>query len=153
MRYYLDITIKTDTKSTGASAAKGETKAEEVATNEKNSVISKFGKTLATGYASTALLRQAVHSEIGLISVETGNSYEQRVMEGTMSVAESAIGLGLTFAVSRVAGVVALAGKAISTGYEARRRSEEIAIQDLNAQYVRNRAGLSFNRSRQHGSF
>ena len=152
MEYSLDITIKNDTQPS-ASAAKGETKAEKVSTNEKNSAYAKLGKVLATGYASTALVRQAVHAEIGLLGAQTGNDYQTRVLEGTMNVAESAIGLGLTFAFSRVAGVVALAGKAVSIGYEAANKNIDIYKQHLEAGLVQQRAGGTFNRSRIAGRY
>lgn len=144
-----------DAKGGSVSTDDGSSQAAKRATKKEDGtdVLKRFGKKVAGFYASTSLVRNAVKTEVGLMDVYTGNDYQQRVIEGAISIAESAISLGITFAISRVAGVAMLAGKAISLGAEARRKGVELYTQSLEAGLVRERAGGAFNRSRIAGRY
>ena len=115
--------------------------------------LKKIGQKVAGFYASTALVRQAVNTSVGLMDVFTGNDYQQRVIQGAISIAEEAVGLGITFAISRVAFAATLAAKAISLGGEATKKSVDLYTQSLEAGLVRQRAGGTFNRSRIAGRY
>lgn len=110
-------------------------------------------KKVAGYYAATSLIRNAIKTEVGLMDVYTGNDYQQRVIEGSINIAESIISTSIAFAINPVAGVASLASKAISLGAEARRKSVEIYAQSLEAGLVRERAGGAFNRSRIAGRY
>lgn len=130
----------------------GESEVAQKATGD-GSALKKMAKKVAGFYAATSLVRNMVKTEIGLMDVYTGNDYQQRVIEGGINIAETIIGTGIAFAINPVAGVAAVASKAISLGAEARRKGVEIYTQSLEAGLVRERAGGAFNRSRISGRF
>lgn len=110
-------------------------------------------KKIAGFYAGTSLARTAVKTGVGLMDVYTGNDYQQRVIEGTINVAESAAVIVTAFAANPLAGAAMLGTKAISLGAEAQRRQADIEKQKIGADFVRDRAGEAFNRSRSSGKF
>lgn len=136
------------TNPTGDSVATKQTK--EIPTSD---AFKKGIKKVAGYYAATSLIRNAIKTEVGLMDVYTGNDYQQRVIEGSINIAESIISTSIAFAINPVAGVASLASKAISLGAEARRKSVEIYTQSLEAGLVRERAGGAFNRSRIAGRY
>lgn len=110
-------------------------------------------KKIAGFYGGASLARTAVKTGVGLMDVYTGNDYQQRVIEGAINVAESVIGTGIAFALNPIAGVATIATKAISLGAEAQRRQADINKQTIGADFIRDRAGEAFNRSRSSGKF
>lgn len=139
----------------GKSAEGGELNSEaaKMATEPKEMTAKEAIKKIAGYYASTSLVRTAVKTGVGLMDVYTGNDYQERVISGVISAGESVIGLALATAINPVAGATMLAGKAISMGAEVAQRNKEIVVQGISAQYVRDRAGGSFNRSRMNGRY
>lgn len=131
-------------------SAESQSKATKQAT-ETGDAIQKGAKKIAGYYAATSMVRNFVKTNVGLMEVYTGNSYQQRVIEGAISIAESAIGTGIAFFVNPIAGVMAVASKAISIGADAVKRRAEIYESNLAANVVRQRAGGQFNRSRESG--
>lgn len=110
-------------------------------------------KKIAGFYASTALVRNAVKTGVGLMDVYTGNSYQQSVIEGGIGIAEKVIGTGLAFAINPIAGAMAVASEAISVSAGAIRQQADLTKQQIGADLVRDRAGGAFNRSRASGRF
>ena len=110
-------------------------------------------KKIAGFYGGASLARTAVKTGIGLMDVYTGNDYQQRVIEGTINVAESAAVIVTAFAANPLAGAAMLGTKAISLGAEAQRKRVELYTQQLEAGLIRERAGGAFNRSRISGNF
>lgn len=104
-------------------------------------------------YAGVSLARTAVKTGVSLIDTYTGNDYEQRVISGVISIGEELAGLvGITIA-NPAAGAVMAVGKVISLGAEAERNKKDIYVQGLSAEWVRDRAGGAFNRSRINGRY
>lgn len=148
--YKLEITA--DGGRTSKPKAQDESEATEKAIKPESLDFKEGVQKIAGFYAKTALVRTAVKSEVGLMDVYTGNDYQQRVIEGSINVAESALSIATAFFINPVAGIAAVAAKAVSMGADARRKGVELYTQSLEAGMVRERAGGAFNRSRTRGN-
>lgn len=154
--YSLIIHVKgaaTGSQAPNGDSPTGESEVAQKATGSDGSALKQVARKVAGFYAATSLVRNMVKTEIGLMDVYTGNDYQQRVIEGGINISETLIGTGIAFAINPVAGVAAVASKAISLGAEARRKGVELYTQSLEAGLVRERAGGAFNRSRISGKF
>lgn len=153
--YEIVIRVPSENKGTSAIAPTAGNNAPETekALGNENTTLKDVAKTIAGFYASTSLVRSAVHAGVGLMSVKTGNSIQQQRVEAVMGLVETGITTAIAFAINPVAGALSLASTGISLFSEARKNEAAIYRQSLSAYQVRERAGGAFNRSREMGEF
>lgn len=107
-------------------------------------------RNFAKAIPGASLVKQSFDWGVSLVGRTTGSQHAQDVANAVMKIAGQVGGTATAFAVGGpVAGVLALGATALSYAKEAEQASYDRNIENINRRLLRERAGASFNRSRE----
>lgn len=107
-------------------------------------------KSFAKAIPGANLVKQTFDWQVSLIGRNTGSQIAQDKANAVMKIASQVGGTAMAFAVGGpVGGFLAMAGVALSYAREAEQTNYDRNIENINRSLLRERAGASFNRSRE----
>lgn len=107
-------------------------------------------KNFAKAIPGANLVKQGFEWSVSLIGRETGSQFAQDKANAVMKIVGQVGGTAMAFAAGGpVGGFLALAGVALSYAREGEQASYDKSVEDINRRLLRERAGASFNRSRE----
>lgn len=106
-------------------------------------------KSFAKAIPGANLIKQGFEWQVSLIGRNTGSQHAQDVANSVMKVVGQIGGTAMAFAAGGpVGGFLAMAGVALSYAREAEQTNYDRNVENINRRLLRERAGASFNRSR-----
>lgn len=115
---------------------------------KKDAFDSELVKILAQVWAVSAVVRQGVRAGADIVTRNTGNSYIRSVTNEAFSIAKVTMGSIMAGMINPVLGATYGLSSVVNIGFQDEQASWDRRWENENLYRLRERAGVSFNRSR-----
>lgn len=148
--YTIDVNFKSEEEDGYKSSFSAPKEDNPVDNDYSFGALLKGAKTFAKAVPGASIVKQTFDWNISLIGRNTGSQDAQDKANAAMKIAGQAFGTAMAFAVGGpVAGLLSVASTALSYVFEAEQANYDKSIEGVGLQLKRERAGASFNRSRE----